>query len=84
MSNQAKCVCCGGPNLTRPGEVKASGDQIHRFIRFDNGTWLGGLLMVYLHGVVCGDCGHTMLFARPDDLEQLRQHWQQVLAEKQD
>jgi len=78
MSTPAKCPCCGGPNLTRPGKVEASGNQLHRAIEFDDGTWSGGAILVYLEGVICGDCGYTMLFARPDDLRKLREQWAQA------
>ena len=78
MTMQRQCPACRGTNLTNPGQMQASGYTLHRQFRIDDGSWLGGSVMVYADGVICMDCGHIMLFARPDDLQKLRASAHQI------
>lgn len=73
MTIERQCPACRGRNLTHPGPMKTSGNvSLHRQFRLDDGSWLGGSVMVYADGVFCLDCGYIMLFARPDDLQKLQ------------
>lgn len=68
------CPHCGGPNLTPPGDLMTGhGNVTVRWKLSGESGWFSSTASTRAtRVVVCADCGYFLLFARPEDLDEVR------------
>lgn len=79
-----RCPACGGDAVTPPMELRASNYSFRAIMPPVSSGFFAQGTSLPIAGRVCGNCGHTSLWASPKGLEYLRQSWNAIKWDQAD